>query len=88
MIVDMTGSYCAGNIRYLRKKYCVSRRALARLIKMNEIELREIEAGRFRPAFPYPQLKRLCDIFEIPVNALIRKDLSAETEQKDNVQQY
>ena len=80
MIVDMTGSYCAGNIRHLRKKYSVSRRGLARLIGINEIELREIEAGRLRPAFPYQQLKRLCNIFEIPIDVLIQRDLSAETE--------
>ena len=44
--IEVTGSYCAKNIRYLRKKYSVSLRGLARLMGMNEFTLKEIEEER------------------------------------------
>ena len=77
MIIDVTGSFCAANIRYLRKKYCVSRRGLARLIGMSEITLRDIEAETFMTVFRYREFRRLCAVFDMTIEQLVHCDLAA-----------
>ncbi|MBO5953411.1 MAG: helix-turn-helix transcriptional regulator [Oscillospiraceae bacterium] len=78
MIVETTGTYCIKNICYLRKKYAISRRGLAKLIGMSEYTLKEMEEELRNPVFLHQQLERLCDIFEVSLEELLHKDLSGE----------
>ncbi len=78
MIIDATGTYCAENILYLRKKYCVSRRALANLLDMSEQILKAIETKSQPPIFFHQRLDRLQDIFAIPLEEILHKDLSSQ----------
>ena len=81
MKIEVTGTKCAKNILYLRKKYCVSRRGLAKLMGMNEYELKGIEEERLYPVFQHPQLMRVGEIFGLPIEDIIYRDLSLEDKQ-------
>ena len=76
MLIEVNGSSCIENIRYLRKKYAVSRRALAKLAGMSEITLRMLEEGTIAPIFRNRELKRMCSVFDVSLEDFIEKDLS------------
>ena len=78
MIIELNDNTCPDNIVYLRKKYAVSRRGLARLSGIREDTLRRIENHVDPPIFEYTVLRRICTIFQVPLEDLIGKDLSAK----------
>ena len=63
------------NILYLQGQYGLSRRSLAKLIKIPESRLRRIEAGDPSAKLYDFHLKRLARIFDISVDLLFAPDL-------------
>ena len=52
MVVVFNDFVCTRNIRYLREKYKVSRRALSRLVGISVLTLRDFEEERVLPFLP------------------------------------
>lgn len=72
MLIEYNGNHPVGqNILRLRKKYCLSRRALAKLLGVNEITLRELERGTSLPVIADTTLCRLCQIFAVEPEELV-----------------
>lgn len=76
MLIEVTGTYCVSNIKYLRKEYSLSRKALAKLIGMRFSLLKMIEDGKTVEVFSRAELSRLCAVFDIPLEMLIHEDLA------------
>lgn len=76
MLIEVTGTYCVSNIKYLRKEYSLSRKALAKLIGMRFSLLKMIEDGKTVEVFSRMELSRLCAVFDIPLEMLIHEDLA------------
>ena len=70
MLIDLGDKYFPHNLIYLRKKYALSRKALARLIGISEYRLEAIEKGTCRPAVEFYSLRRLQIIFNLTTNEL------------------
>lgn len=75
MVVVFNDFVCTRNIRYLREKYKVSRRALSRLVGISVLTLRDFEEERVLPFFTHRQLKRIIDVFELPIEQFTQQDL-------------
>ena len=56
MVIILNDFVCSKNIRYLREKYRVSRRALSRLVGISLCTLRDYEEERVIPVFTHRQL--------------------------------
>lgn len=54
------------NIQLLRKKYALSRRALANLLGTNDIVLKMIEEENLPPVLSSKMVRRLSEIFPLP----------------------
>ena len=76
MIIEMSGDTFANNLRYLRKKYELSRQALAKLIGISAQTLKNIETGTVYPALDIKAFRRLCEVFQVDANDLAQTDLS------------
>ena len=76
MIIEMSGDTFPNNLIFLRKKYALSRRALAKLIGLPEITLVRIENGTCVPAMPAEAFMRTCEVFHIDPDSLAQTDLS------------
>ena len=76
MIIELTGTLCAENIRYFRTEYALSYTALARLIGMSPYKLRLIERGEYYPIFSYSELRRLCLVLDVKLEELTDVDFS------------
>ena len=63
------------NLVYLRKKYALSRRALARLIGESEWRLQCIEEGTVFAELEIKAFQRICEVFHIHSNDLTSIDL-------------
>lgn len=66
------------NFRYLKEKYCLSRRALARLLHMSVYAIEDMEKNRWGDELELKKLLRICQIFEVDLNDMVKKDLSAQ----------
>lgn len=77
MIIIPSDEVLFRNMVYLRKKYLLSQRALAKLIGMSVYHLRTIENGTAAPLIQSSELKRLCAVFDVTAENLIHRDLSA-----------
>ena len=68
MLIEYNPKYHtpARNIRLLRKKYYLSRRALAKLVGISEVHLKHIEAEENAPVFDSAVFSRLMQVFPIP----------------------
>lgn len=75
MVVVFNDFVCTRNIRYLREKYKVSRRALSRLVGISALTLRDFEEERVLPFFTHRQLKHISDVFELPIEQFTQQDL-------------
>ena len=75
MVVVFNDFVCTRNIRYLREKYRVSRRALSRLVGISVLTLRDFEEERVLPFFTHRQLKHIRDVFELPIEQFTQQDL-------------
>ena len=79
MMIDATSTYLSSNIRHLRQKHRLSRRALASLAGISIRSLDGIEQPN-----PYCEVSdvsalRFCSIFGLPVEVLFHSDLSEES---------
>ena len=75
MLIEVTGTYCVSNIKCLRKKYSVSRKALAKLIGIRISLLKMIEEGKSAEIFSCREIDRICAVFDVPKEDLIHKEL-------------
>lgn len=76
MIIVMSDDVFRKNLIYLRKKYSVSRRALAKLIGASEWVLQCIEEGTAYPEMQIESFQRICEVFHIHSADLTQIDLS------------
>lgn len=68
------------NLRFLRAKYRLSQRSLALLAGISPPILRQIEDMALITVIASNTLKRLCQIFDMDPDTLVRTDLSARTD--------
>lgn len=68
MVIEYNRNYhpVSRNIRRLRRKYQLSRRALAALTGVSPKHLRQLEAGRLPPTLDSALALRLAEIFPLP----------------------
>ena len=71
MLIDLNNTYFSGNIRYLRKRFHLSRRALAALAGISPRELRRIEKAKV--SVDYAVAARFRDIFGLPMEVLFHE---------------
>ena len=76
MIIEIGDRICIQNIQYLRKKYCISRNGLSKLIGISPYTLRSMEEELTPTVFTYQQLLRISQIFDIPMEQMINNPLS------------
>lgn len=76
MIIHLGNEFFPKNLIYLRKKYALSRRALARLTGIPEYRIKGIEEGTCYPEVSASGLRRLREIFQLETEDLAGKDLS------------
>lgn len=75
MIINLGSAHFPKNLIYLRKKYALSRKALAKLIGISEYRLNAIEKGMCYPEVDFRTLHRLQIIFELTTNDLGHRTL-------------
>jgi hypothetical protein len=66
------------NLSFLRKKNCLSRRALAHLWHMCDYWIKSMEEGTWGNKLPVSKLIRISQIFDVDLNDLVTKDLSIQ----------
>ena len=66
----------ASNIKYLRKKKRLTQQQLAKQLEKTYITVGDYERGKVTP--PLQVALQLCDIFQVDLNSLVRRDLSKE----------
>ena len=64
------------NILFLRKKYSLSRKALACLIGISVYTLKDWEEEKSKPILRHDQLNRIATIFELTGEDLVNKELN------------
>ena len=75
MIVEISLPTFGRNVRYLRKKYHLSRRALAALTGISTRQLARIEGEETELQLSHDTLVRFREIFAIPLEDIIHADL-------------
>ena len=80
VMIVMRDTLLFRNIRYLRKTYLLSRRALAKLVGISAYALQEMEAERAEPCISYQVLRRLCAVFDVNEEDLIHMDMEKAVE--------
>ena len=76
MIIYIGGDFFGKNLVYLRKKYRISRRAVAKLAGISAYTLEGIEKGVLYPELKAEVFQRLCEIFHVDSNQLTQTDLT------------
>ena len=76
MIVEISNPTLCRNIRYLRKRYALSRRAFCRLTEISPYLLEAIEKEEDRLKFHSRSLSRLCQVFDVKLEDLCSKEPS------------
>ena len=66
------------NLRYLRAKYYLSLRALAKLSRMSPVWIKMMENNQWTAPLDVTIILRLGQIFGIDTYVLLRQDLSAD----------
>ena len=75
MLIEMGNDIFIQNIVFLRNKYAISRRGLAKLIDIPEFDLRCMEERRIPTVFTHEQLVRISQVFNIPIEEFINKQI-------------
>lgn len=78
MIIETSGDTLSKNLVYLRTKYALSRRALAKLIGISPYTLQGIENGTLYPALSAGAFTRICEVFHVSPDTLAQTDLTIE----------
>ena len=79
MIIEINTSIIGRNLRFLREKYELPTIALSKLIGIPEPCIRAMEKELYVPPMTEYQLKKLCDVLNIPMEHLIQTELEKET---------
>lgn len=77
MLIEPGNHPFCENIRYLRKRYALSRLALARLLHLSVLKIRDWETERGPAVLTYDTCKRICAIFDITVEQLLGERLES-----------
>ena len=75
MIIEIGSNVCIQNILFLRRKYNISRRGLAKLIGMHEYTLRNMEEEQIPTTFTREQLERLSQIFNLSYEEFVNQKI-------------
>ena len=75
MLIEMGDTRLGRNILFLRKKYYLSRKALACLVGISVHSLKDWEVEKSKPIIRYDQLKRIAAIFNLSVEALVNEEI-------------
>ena len=78
MLIEPGNHPFCDNIRYLKKRYCLSRRAFARLIGVSEYTVRDWEAGTAPVVLRYETCKRICAVFDVKPEDLIDRKIKQQ----------
>ena len=76
MLIELPDTTFGRNIFYLRKKYKLSRTAIAKLTGISTYTLKDWEEGKRKPILTYDQINRISVIFDLPSEDLIYKDFN------------
>ena len=71
MLIDLNNTYFSGNIRYLRRRFHLSRRALSALAGISPRELRRIENAKV--PVEYAVASRFREIFGLSMEVLFHE---------------
>ena len=77
MVITITNDTFGKNLLFLRKKYSLSRLALAKLMGTAQVLIAAWEECRVYPTFAPDTLERLCTIFQVDLDALLHTPLQA-----------
>ena len=72
MLIDLNNTYLPGNIRYLRRRFHLSRRALAALAGISLLDLCRMEKKGDKPV-DYTVATRFSEIFGLSIEMLFNK---------------
>ena len=67
------------NFAYFKEKYCLSRRALGRLLGISVYTVEDIEKNRCNYDLPMKVISRASQIFGVEFDDLVAKDLTQKT---------
>ena len=73
--IDPSGAPLDSNLRFLRSRYALSKRAFCRLTGISPMTLACLESG-CPTLLTLRQLRRICIIYETDLESLCHKDLS------------
>ncbi len=76
MPITVTNDLFGKNLLFLRKKYSLSRLALARLLGTAEVLVKLWETCQVYPTLSPDTVERICDLFRIDSKTLFEKELS------------
>ena len=85
MLIEPGNHPFCDNIRYLKKRYCLSRRAFARLIGVSEYTITDWETGLVPAVLYHETCKRICAVFDIQVEQLFHSYLDPEHKPQDGI---
>ena len=79
MIIEINTCIIGRNLRFLREKYELPTIALFKLTDIPEPCIQAMEKGLYVAPMTEDQLKRLCEVLNIPTEHLIQTELDKET---------
>ena len=82
MLIEPGNYPFCDNIRYLKKRYCLSRRAFARLVGVSEYTIQDWEEGSVPAVLDYETCKRICALFGVTVEQLLNVPLESTPQGK------
>ena len=81
MYITVTNDIFGKNLQYLRKKYSLSRMALAKLTGNAAVLIAAWEDCRVYPTLAPDTVERLCTIFQVTSQALLLEPMATRQEQ-------
>ena len=75
MLIEMSDTMLGRNMLFLRRKYHISRKGLSCLTGISVYTLKDWEEERVIPVIQWEQLNRISEVFNIPGEDLVHKDL-------------
>ena len=79
MIICCNKMLVCKNLRYMRRKRRLTRRALSRLTGIDSDLIRMLEKAKVPPAMDYAPFKRVCDALDVSVEDMIHTDLADDS---------
>ena len=76
MIIETGDGTFSRNLRYLRLKNRLSLRALAKHLDISVYSLKKLEESSSGAVFTDQTLRRLCEVFRVPMEDILHRELS------------